>query len=240
MSAPALPLPEQEAYDQQPAAVLPDDMFDGLLAGGQFPSANLLPEAIKARREVARAKHKALLMVTVVLGLLMALFMLTVVQQNSADAAKAQAQEAMDAALLQKQKYSYVPAVYLAVSNARQELASAMGQEVQVSRLMSGMVALQPQGVSLVSWDAVVVPGAETELQPDQTVVPGTGSVRFTGESTSMEGIAAWLDRVRSDPNYADPVLDKVSTSPDGLYAFEASAQLTQQALSRRYAEETK
>lgn len=239
MTAPALPLPEEQAQPQV-AALVPQDLFEGLIPGGQFPTTNLLPEAIKARREVARAKRKALIMVAAVLGLLISMLLITFAQQKSADAAKAQAQETMDAALLQKQKYSYVPAVYLAVSNARQELGTAMGQEVQVSHLMSGLVAMQPQGVSLVTWDAVVVAGQSADMQPSQTVVPGAGTVEFSGESTTVEGIAAWLERVKTDPNYANPVLGEVGTGSDGLKTFEASAELTQQALSRRYAEEAK
>lgn len=220
--------------------VVAQDLFEGLVDTRDFPSANLLPAPIIARREVAKAKHKALLMVSAVLGLLVSLLLLTMVQQNSADAAKAQAQERMDAALVEKQKYAYVPAVYLAVSSAREELATAMGQEVQVSQLMSGLAGLQPQGVSLVSWDIVVGPGEQADLQPGQTVVPGTGSVTFTGESTTMEGVAAWLDRLKADPNYSSPVLNKVGSDTEGLFTFEATAQLTDQALSGRYVEETK
>lgn len=217
--------------------VLTGELFDDLVGNAGFPSANLLPDIIKVRREVAQAKKRALMMVLGVLGLLAMLLGMTIVQQRSADAAKAQAQAELDAALAQKQKYSYVPAVYLAVSSAREELATAMGQEVQVSRLMGGLASLQPADVSLLTWTATVGPATDTELQVDQDVLPGVGSVSITGESRSMEGIAVWLDRVRADADYASPVLNQVGSTTEGIYTFDATAELTDQALSGRYVE---
>lgn len=234
------PAPVPETNVAEPPVVLTGDLFDDLVGNTGFPSANLLPNIIKVRREVAHAKKRALLMVLAVLGLMVAMIGLTSVQQRSADAAKAQAQAQLDAALAQKQRYSYVPAVYLAVSNARAELANAMGQEVQVSRLMEGLASLQPADVSLLTWTATVGPATDSELQADQDVLPGVGAVTITGEARSMEGIAVWLDRIRANPDYASPVLNQVGSTAEGIYTFDASAELTDQALSGRFVEADK
>lgn len=224
----------------QPQVLVPG-LGEEVVDRGEFPYANLLPEAIRVRREVAKAKGRALKLVLAVFGLLVMLFLLTMVQQNSANAARDDAQAQLDAALTQKQRYSYVPAVYLAVSNAREELASAMGQEVQVSRLMNTLASLQPPGVSLQTWNVTVgAAQADAALAADQDVLPGVGTATFTGEARAMEDIATWLERVKVSDDYASPVLNLVGTTTDGIFSFDASADLTEQALSGRYVEAEK
>lgn len=229
------PVPQAE---QQ---VLVPGLVDSSADRGTFPFANLLPDAIRLRREVSHAKRRALMMVLGVLGLLALLVLVTMVQQNSANAARDSAQAQLDEALVQKQRYSYVPAVYLAVSSAREELAAAMGQEVQVSRLMSSLASLQPSGVSLQTWNVTVGAGeADGALPDNQEVLPGVGTAVFTGEAKSMEDIATWLERVRISDDYSSPVLNQVGTTTDGIFSFDAGADLTEQALSGRFVEAEK
>ena len=160
-------------------------------------------------------------------------------QQRSADRAKAETQARLDVVVAEKQQYAYVPAVYSAVSTAREELATAMGQEIQVTRLLGGLSAMQPPGVSLDTMAVTVGPATDQTLTAGQTVLPGVGEVTFTGESRTMQGIADWLERVRDNADYASPVLNEVTTTQDELYAFDAVAELTDQALSGRYVEAT-
>lgn len=221
--------------------VLAGASLDSMLSGGGFPSANLLPPAIVSRRQVRAAKRKALLVLASVLSLIVLLWLFTAYQQRVADAAKAQAQQEVDVAMAQKQKYAYVPAVYQAVTTARQELALAMGQEVQVSRLLSGLSGMQPVGMSLTALDATVGPGTDTQaVSVDATVIPGTGTVSFQGEAKSMADIAAWIDRLRDSADYDLPVLTDVTTSSEGVFTFTATAELTDQALSGRFVEPTR
>lgn len=220
-------------------AVGTDDLSDVILGSPGFPSANLLPPAIVTHRQVAAAKRRALLWVGVVLALLVLGFLLASLQQRSANAARDQAQARVDAALVEKQRYAYVPAVYQAVTTARKDLATAMGQEVQMSRLMAGLSAMQPPGLSLTSFTATVGPGASDDLGTAQAVIPGVGAVTMDGEAESLDLIAAWLERLRANPDYESPILTGVTRSPDGLYTFTASASLTEQALSGRFVEET-
>ena len=114
-----------------------------------------------------------------------------------------------------------------------------MGQEVQVSRLLGGLSRMQPTGLSLVTLDAVVGPGEEQAMTTSQTVIPGVGTVAFTGEAKTREDSAAWMDSLRLNADYASPVLTDVTNSTEGLYSFSATAQLTDQALSGRYLEAT-
>lgn len=214
-----------------------DSGLDALMNSASFPSANLLPPAIVARRVVRKSKRRALLIVVFVVVLILLMVLITSMQQRSASAAKADAQARVDAAMILKQRYAYVPSVYHAVTTARQDLATAMGQEVQVARLMNGLSAMQPPSLSLATLTATVGPGTEVGSGGDADVVAGVGVVTFTGEARSMEDIAAWLDRVRDSQDYENPVLTEVSTSPEGLLSFTASADLSEQALSGRFVE---
>lgn len=235
------PSPTESVEVPSPAvAVVPEGLTALMTPGGAFPSANLLPPSVILGREVRAAKRLALLIIVAVLAAV-ALFVVTLsMQQSAADAQKAQAQQALDAALVQKAEYAYVPAAYQAVAAARQELATAMGEEVQVSRLLSGLSALQPPGVSLESMSASVTPASDQTLDAQQTVLPGIGEVAFTGESATMDGIASWLERVRNSPDYSSPVLGEVSNGEGDIYTFQASGSLTEQAMSGRFVEETK
>lgn len=223
-----------------PVVVMPETLDSMLGPVGRFPSANLLPPGIVNRRRVRAAKKRALLMLAGVLVLLILVVLFIGMQQRSADAAKADAQARVDQALILKQKYAYVPAVYQAVTTARTDLATAMGQEVQVSRLLRGLSAMQPVGLSLLTLDASVGPGGEEAATTTVDVVPGVGVISFQGEAKSMDQVAAWLDRLRLNPDYSAPLLNDVTNSTEGVYSFTASAELTEQALSGRYVEETR
>ncbi len=232
--------PRQNPVAPAPVHLVGEASLDSMLGSGGFPSANLLPPAIVVRRKVRAAKRKALLILAGVVGLLLLMVLVTGMQQRSANAAKAQAQVEVDAAVARKQQYAYVPAVYQAVTTARQDLATAMGQEVQVSRLLSGLSALQPPSLSLTTLAATVGPGAEEELSTDQSVIPGAGVVSFQGEAKSMDDVAAWIDRLRDSADYNLPILTDVTNGTEGLYTFSATAELTDQALSGRYVEPTR
>ncbi len=211
--------------------------IDSLLGVGGFPTANLMPPAILARRAVRQAKRRALLAIACAVLLTLLMVLMTSMQQRSANAAKADAQARVDAALVMKQRYAYVPAVYSAVTTAREDLATAMGQEVQVARLMAGLSALQPPSLSLATLTGTVGPGTADAASSQQEVIVGVGLVSFTGEAKSMDDVAAWLDRLRESEDYESPVLTDVTTGTDGLLTFTATAELSDQALSGRFVE---
>jgi hypothetical protein len=219
------------------AHVAAPEGIETLLGVGPFPSANLMPPAILARRAVRAAKRRALVAIACAVLLTVLMVLVTSMQQRSANAAKADAQARVDAALVMKQRYAYVPAVYSAVTTARQDLATAMGQEVQVARLMAGLSALQPPSLSLVTLTATVGPGQAESMSSQQDVIVGVGLVSFSGEAKTMEDIAAWLDRVRDSEDYESPVLTDVTTGSDDLLTFTATAELSDQALSGRFVE---
>jgi hypothetical protein len=219
------------------AHVAAPEGIETLLGVGPFPSANLMPPAILARRAVRAAKRRALVAIACAVVLTVLMVLVTSMQQRSANAAKADAQARVDAALVMKQRYAYVPAVYSAVTTARQDLATAMGQEVQVARLMAGLSALQPPSLSLVTLTATVGPGQAESMSSQQDVIVGVGLVSFSGEAKTMEDIAAWLDRVRNSEDYESPVLTDVTTGSDDLLTFTATAELSDQALSGRFVE---
>lgn len=227
--------------ENPPILIVPESPLDSMLSAGadQFPYANLLPPAMVKRRAVRAAKRKALLMLGATFALLIVVLLYTGLQQRAADAALAEAQSTLDEATAFKAKFAYVPSVYQAVTTARKELATAMGQEVQVSRLLTGLSAMQPPGLSLSTLQTAVSAGNAEASGRSTEVIPGVGAVTFDGEAKEMDDIAAWLSNVRLSADYSNPMLTDVTNSGDGVYTFSATADLTEQALSGRYLEAT-
>jgi hypothetical protein len=64
--------------------------------------------------------------------------------------------------------------------------------------------------------------------------------VAFSGEARAFTDVSAWIDTLRSQPDYANVILTDVSRDSEaGTYTFSNTAELTDQALSGRYVEET-
>jgi hypothetical protein len=89
----------------------------------------------------------------------------------------------------EKAKYAEVPAVYAAVDAARAELAQAMGNEVQVARLVANLAAIMPPSVSLTQVSMIIGPEDEADTvakATDEAVAPLVGTVTFSGEAATF------------------------------------------------------
>ncbi len=217
--------------------------LDALLDRRDFPTPDLIPPAILLRRQVRRSKKLVLLALLGVLALLAGLFMIGRVQLASATAQLATAQQGLRDAEAEKAKYAEVPAVYAAVDAARAELAQAMGNEVQVARLVADLAAIMPANVSLTQVSMVI---GEQESSgsnraaatPEEAVEPLVGTVTFSGEAATFNDVSTWIETLRNNPDYQNVILTEVSRTEDtGLYTFSNTAELTDQALSGRYVE---
>jgi Tfp pilus assembly protein PilN len=216
--------------------------LDALLDRRDFPTPDLIPPAIVLRRQVRASKRMVLFALLGVLALLAGLFVVGRVQLASATAELATAQQRLRDAEAEKAKYAEVPAVYAAVDAARAELAQAMGNEVQVARLVANLAAIMPADVSLTQVSMVI---GDEESQSgtaaaatDQTATPLVGTVTFSGEAATFNDVSTWIETLRNNPDYQNVILTDVSRDEtNGVYLFSNTAELTDQALSGRYVE---
>ena len=135
-----------------------------------------------------------------------------------------------------------MPAVYAAVDAARAELSQAMGNEVQVARLVSQLAAILPPDVALTQVSMTIgepeKTGTGTAASTSQTTEPLVGTVTFSGEARSFNDVSAWIDTLRNNPDYENVILTDVSRDTTaGVYVFTNTAELTDQALSGRFVE---
>lgn len=230
--------------DQQPQVQVAPTKggLDALLDRRDFPTPDLIPPAILVRRQVRRSKRIVVFALLGVLALLAGLFVVGRVQLASATAELATAQQRLRDAEAEKAKYAEVPAVYAAVDAARAELAQAMGNEVQVARLVANLAAIMPPNVSLTQVSMVI---GEEESQSgtaatatDENVEPLVGIVTFSGEAATFNDVSQWIETLRNTPDYQNVILTDVSRDEtNGVYLFSNTAELTDQALSGRYVE---
>ncbi len=231
--------------DQEPLVrvAAPQAGLDALLNRREFPLPDLMPPAIVVRRAVGQSKRIVAIVGLTLLGVLALLYLVGRMELASANAQLSASQQALRSAEADKAQYAEVPAVYAAVDAARYELAQAMGNEVQVARLVTQLAAVTPANVSLTQVSMMIgdpEAGSGTTATPstDQTADLPVGTVTFAGEAASFNDVSAWIDVLRATPDYQNVILTEVSRdSTIGIYTFSNTAELTDQALSGRYVE---
>lgn len=224
------------------SVIPPQEGLNQLLGPRAFPAPELIPPSIVRRRAVGAAKRRVLLAVIGLIGLMVLLFGFARMQLSQAQTQLAVAEQSLQEAEAAKAEYDNVPTVYAAVDAARAELSQAMGNEVQVARIVSELAGILPVDVSLST--VSLVAGAEekpaTNAATDEIVEPLAGSMSFSGEARSFDDVSIWIETLRGQPDYQNVILTEVSRDlTTGIYTFSNTAELTEQALSGRYVEAT-
>jgi len=223
----------------------PMDGIEALLSPRDFPVPDLIPPAILTRRQVGQAKRIMFLVLATVVAVQALLFGFGRMQLSIATTELQTAQQTLREAEAEKAKYAEVPAVYAAVDAARSELAQAMGNEVQVARLVSQLSVIMPADVSLTQVSMTIgqeeTPATSTQSSTQAAAVePLVGTVSFSGEARTFDDVSAWIETLRSVPDYQNVVLTDVSRdTTNGVFTFSNTAELTDQALSGRFVEAT-
>ena len=220
----------------------PQEGLHQILGPRNFPAPELMPPSIVRRRAVGAAKRRVLLAAIGLVGLMLLLFGFARMQLSQAQNQLAVAQQSLREAEAAKAEYDDVPTVYAAVDAARAELSQAMGNEVQVARIISDLAGILPLDVSLST--VSLVAGAEekpaTNATTDEVLEPLAGSMSFSGEARRFDDVSIWIETLRAQPDYQNVILTEVSRDlTTGTYTFSNTAELTEQALSGRYVEAT-
>lgn len=215
--------------------------LDVLFMETTFPTPSLMPPVVQRRRSVATARRRIGLGLLVVLLVTGVWYGLARMQLNTAKTNLTVAQAELRDAERARDQYKDVPAVYSAVRAARTELAQAMGNEVQVARLVTELAAIVPpdvslESISLVTGEADDSPSRATSVASEDVPI---ATVTFSGEAISFNDVSAWIEALRRQPDYQNVILTETSRdSTTGTYTFTSSAELTDQTLSGRFVEE--
>lgn len=217
------------------APALPDFSDERPLPG--YVRVDLLPESLRERERIARAKRFAALFVVITLLLLAGLYALA---RNDLSAAETElaAAEGRNAELqAQLAQFAEVPAAFAAADAANAALSGAMAREVRWSFLLNQLSFVTPSGVTLDSIAGQIAEGV-TPNSPGG-VLPlkdSVGTVTFSGTGTTFAEVAAWLDSLTALKDYTYPFLtNSTKDETTGDITWESTADLSTNALSGRY-----
>lgn len=210
-----------------------------------YPRVNLLPPEIEEQRRFRRLQAALGIALLGVVGVVGALTW-------SASNAVTDAQTELDAAQArgtqlqaQQAQFAEVPVVFAQVEAATAQLEQAMGQEVRWSYFLNDLSLRVPDDVWLssmtVAQNVDVNPVATAAAPTDAYVATGLGTVTFTGQGKRHNDVATWLDALAkqaslTQPYFTSSAKDEIAVE-DSIVTFSSTATITEEALSRRYAQ---
>lgn len=207
-----------------------------------LPRVNLLPPEIAETRRMRRIQVG---LGGAVLGAVGVVALLYVAASSSLSSAQSDldAATATQASLqAETAKYREVTAIYARAAAAQAMLTQAMGEEVRYSQLLNDLSLSVPENVWLKNVVFTQTPatagGAATTATAVPGVVPGIGTVTFTGIGFSHDDVAVWLESLASQKGYANPYFTASTEALIGsrkTVNFTSTAILTPAAYSGRY-----
>lgn len=238
------PRPPTDGSAHPPSA----ESVKGLITEAQPVRADLLPQSFRARIALAGARRTTVVVIAAAIGVVILGFVLASLQvssattaRNAAQAEKANAEQAV-AALAE------VPRVTNLVNEVSAGLELALSNEVLFSGLTTQTASALPAGTVLesMSW-TLVEPTAALAGEADEP--PDLGDLALNGQVCQFVGGASLLDSLQqvtglqnvwlSSQSFTDlgPAGSPCANQPQ--YAFTVNADLSEDALSNRYAAET-
>ena len=200
---------------------------------------DLLPSIYHERLVLAKARSRALIIVFTAFALVVLLYLLGMMQVggaqadlDNASAAKAQAQN-------QVNDLAVVPQTMAEIETITNALESALGSEVLMSQFLANVTNSLPAGTTLTSVNVTLtIPPVPS---PDG-LTQDVGDLSLEGTLPSFVSNAALIDSVKANPQLANVWVPTTSLTEEaaggGRYTFSLTADLTEQALSKRFTAE--
>jgi len=209
-----------------------------------LPSVNLLPPEIAEAAKFRRLQTYLGMFVVLTVLAIGALWFLAHSQAQAAQSDLEQAQAQTTALQAQVAQYAHVPEVYSEVTTAQTQLVTAMTPEVRWSFYLNDLSLTIPDGVRLVSLQAVEPYAASASTGVATTTSPsgvtGIGTISYVGKANNYDAVAKWLQVQNRQPGLVDPYPQSISDPTDQSTAkriadFNSSVTVTADALSHRY-----
>lgn len=218
-----------------------DDQLVGTRTAA-LPRVNLLPPEI---RQVQAFRRIQMGLGVAVLGTVGVVALLYGSASHSVTSAQSQVDRAAsEQAQLNRQIKSYtgVTTVYAAAEAARQQLSTAMADEIRYSQLLNDISLSIPSNVWLESMSFTQrAPGAAA-AGPAATVLPGApltvGQATFSGVAFSHDDVATWLEAMAGLKTYTNPYFSQsaealIGTRP--VVNWSGTTDIVPTAYSHRY-----
>lgn len=200
---------------------------------------NLMPREMRLRAAMRKAQIQGGAMIVVAVGILIVAFAWGIVGKTAAEVELGDAQRKLVAVEAERRQYQDVPGVYAAIAAARAEIATAMGEEILFSTMLSNLARIVPAPSTLNTVNYTLAGSEGKTKDAPKAGQPATfGTASFGGETTSMSAVAAVLDAISAAPEYTDVQLASAQRGDGekaGLVQFTISAKLTDKALSGRF-----
>jgi hypothetical protein len=204
-----------------------------------WPQVDLLPKEVRAVRKLKATKRLlALALLALVLlaalGWVYALFAL-----NAAKSELAEAEADTQRLTTEQATYVEVPRIKGQLADVQGALEQGTASEVLWKQYFEALRAVTPAAISYDSVAITVSTDSSASASADPLAGPSVGRIAFTGRSTTLPDMSAWLDAVRGVTGLADPWFTQASiTDDDGSVYYETSAtvQITDLALAHRFA----
>ena len=207
-----------------------------------LPQVNLLPPEVKAARGLARTKRWLALAVVLALVVSAGMVGKTMLDQDAADEALAQAQARTAELQAEQARYAQVPLVLAAVDRAENARAIGMSTEVMWRQYFQALAWSAPPGVrienlKIVSATPMVLPQAPADALSAQ----GVSAIAFTAQSATIIDTETWLRNLAQIPGFSDPWFSQAQLSEAGgapIYNVTAAVILTADAYELRFSPE--
>lgn len=215
-----------------------------------MPRVNLLPPEIAEAAKLKRLKSVLLVLLVAVLGLVVLGFLMASGQIGAAEDDLAAAEDQGAKLQAETAEYAEVPEVLGAVQVAQNNLVTASAPEIRWSFYLNDLSLTIPSTTRIASMTAVnqlaaiQVNGAAAETTGSGMTPLGqvsVGSVSFTGMSTDLDAIAAWLQSLSRQDGYIEPTLSsatkaELTDTVGEFYDVESTTQMSADAVSGRFA----
>ncbi|HZC74072.1 MAG TPA: hypothetical protein VE442_25525 [Jatrophihabitans sp.] len=206
-------------------------------------AANLLPpEIITARRVRVLRKTVAIVLAAVVL-LCASGYVYARWQSHTASTAL-RSEQARTAELQQQEgKYNDVVQMERSVAGVQAQIASLLGNDVDVPRLITAMLRQLPAGATVSQLDVTFASGTSSTSGStstsdgsvlDTSGLPHIGTVTLTGQARNIGDVARFATSVAGLRGVVEAYPTSQQSSADGVQ-FNIALTLTDQVLSHRY-----
>ncbi len=209
------------------------------LGAPTVPQVNLLPPEIRSKRALGRVKVRLAVMLLVVLLVAALGFVYAAFTERDAATELATAQDEAAALVTRQEQFAEVPQVKGAINRTQEARAYGMSTEVMWRDFLFAIQAVTPQGVSFKS---LVIdlpqPGMVTGTVANPLAQESIGTVTFTGRSTTLPNVAAWLDALDSVPGFSDPTFSTATlTDQNGasVYDVTSTVQVDRSVFANRF-----
>lgn len=212
----------------------------GIIPGAAtLPQVNLLPDSIRAKRQLQRTRIWLVVGVALVLLVSLVVYVLTLFAARTAESELQSVEVETQRLLSEQATYSEVPQVLGQIADAELAQRIAMGNEILWADYTVYVLAALPDDAKLTNMTSLTsTPLLGAPIPADMLHSAGVGTLALAHRSPTVPDLAEWRDKLADIPGFLDAQYQTATISEeDGVVYYEVTTtvQLSLEALSGRY-----